>query len=79
MRAEAGVPGSARSRLMSGCSGRSPWCPFPIRARTVEGPRLRPREMTATPGPHPEHPAAVGGLLASKPELIAGTHDQVPE
>jgi len=29
-----------------------------------------------SPGPHPEHPAAVGGLLSSKPELIAGTHDR---
>ena len=39
------------------------------------GPRLPARGLRARPGRHPEHPAAVGGLPASKPGLNAGTRD----
>ena len=31
------------------------------------------------PGPHPGHPTAVGGLPASEPGLVAGTHDLLGE
>ena len=46
--------------------------PDPPKAKT--GPALA-AAGSLRPGPHPEHPAAVGGLPASKPGLCAGTHD----
>src|SRR5262245_20928705 len=48
----------------------------PAKARWCleRGPRL-PVRGRARPGPHPGHPAADGGLPASKPGLDAGAHD----
>lgn len=34
--------------------------------------------VDVAPGLHPGHPTAVGGLPASEPGLVAGTHDLVP-
>src|SRR3546814_14903609 len=38
---------------------------------------LREQIHVGTPGHHPGHPTAVGGLPSSEPGLAAGPHDQV--